>query len=563
MSDLPSWCRPHPAAPPDASVVEAGLRAATQGPVAVVGPAGTTVTAAAIAAALQSRTQTDRLCCIRLDESTTTTDAILALGLALGTPLCGDEASVRSDLDSRRTVIFVDDADLAPTAARELVALHPSVSWITSGRAAILGSELKIDGPRVPEGPAPAGWRWLAGLPAGIPSDRDDELPPSLRVALPGRLVLRRRVRERHGRAPGALEDWLEDHRQLLHDVAAGRRLGTPEDLRLYRDALGGTSEVDIQAAAAAAVARLHLQFFQPSEALSALDEWSPRLWPSVGRTELGLLQWLRGDTLLALGGTEEGQLAHLDALHSFRIAGRPQAAVALARRCAERWIALNNPARSRTWLSEARAEIAVHPDSDALADTLRIAGDLAASAREYVGASSLYDEALATISSSTTAPAIRGAILVGRAALHISMGHFGRASADLASADATASPPLTSAAIAYRKAEIGLRRGELDAAQLHLREASIAFRTAGSVRGLMLTERLDGDLAALRGDRPAAVLSYRRAVEHCTRTRDLRGLHTVLRRLVTVESEGEVGPHLDALRQDLELVQVMLQKRS
>jgi hypothetical protein len=112
---------------------------------------------------------------------------------------------------------------------------------------------------------------------------------------------------------------------------------------------------------------------------------------------------------------------------------------------------------------------------------------------------------------------------------------------------------------VALRTAEVGLRQGRRERALEALVRAREAFRRAGALRGLLLSARLEGDLAALAGDRDGAIECWDYAQSLCMRTRNLAGLHRVLRRRLVVEQEGLPGPHISELQDHLDRVEVLL----
>lgn len=604
MPTIPAWCAPPPTFLGRQATVEQALALVDEGPITLVGRAGvgTTVTAGAVLAALCERGTCHRIAAVPIDGAAGRADLALALGQALEAELAGDEASLREALQVPGTVVLLDDADLAPDAVGHMVALSPSVTWILTGREPVVGAAVPVTrltdaqmAELLPEGVDAkryAGQPLLAGLPEGIEPDGDWSAAlissqPSLEVLvdLPSgipaafseevgfgarrigdRVLAHRAVREALGRDPlpsqPALAASLERHQDALHQLACDLTIyHDASDLRVLRYAAYHLDDISLGALAAAAAARMHLRSFQASQALDLVrHSLSGIRLPHLAR---GLLRWIEGDALLIQGSHDLAHEAHLTAATELRGDAAGSARLAQARRCADAWVARGDQLLAQTWLGLARAELARRPDPKALADILRLSGNLAAQEGELVGARALYEEALATVASHEDAGRERAFILVGLAALAMVRGDFKEAAEHLEAATRQAEHPTTprpmaAAAIAWRRAEVALRQGRREEARVALTEASERFRQCGSLRGLFLCARMEGDLHAVEGNRLEAVEAWDHALALCVRTRNLAGLRRVLKRRLVVEREGTPGPHIAELQEHLERAEVL-----
>lgn len=603
MSDLPRWCDlPDKLVGRDAAIEQA-LQLVQHGPLSVVGPPGIGATTVALAVlhALGGDPGTGRRVGIVVDADTGRSDLVLALGLELDAKLPGDETSVLEALSADPPpAILLDDADLAADAVTHLVGLAPSARWILTGRESVLGQAMPV-GPlsagdlarlapqarpvadcmglallaALPESievaqdwsaSAVAAFPELiatAALPMGVPAEQASVVPVVTR-RLGGRVVAQRSLREAldvpDRATASALVSSVERRSDELHRLACDLIAHTdPMDLRLLTAAARVIDDPSLAALAAAAAARIHIRSFQASEALALVRR---RLQGSerVPRPARGLLRWLEGDALLTQGSHDLAHQAHQAAAKLLRGSSGGQAMVALARRCADEWAARGERERAREWLALARTQLAEHPDPRALADTLRISGNLSAQAGELVGAGALYDEALATLAHVEGTDRERAFVHLGQAAVAMARRNFVEAEDALRAADQDAAGhPLAEAAVAWRRAEVALRRGRRVQARDELAVATRGFRRAGALRGLLLCARMEGDLAAVEGDRPEALKAWDLALSLCVRTRNLAGLRRILRRRLVVEREGVPGPHLDELQLHLDRVEVLL----
>ncbi|MFK7930669.1 MAG: hypothetical protein AB8H79_20955 [Myxococcota bacterium] len=570
------------------------------GPVALVGPAGvgTTVTAGALVQRLLLDGIVQRVAAVPIDETAGRPDMVLAIGKAIGANMPGDETSVLDALSRTPSAVLLDDADLAPGPVQTLVSLAPETRWVLTGRVAHTGqavpvqplspSEMRVIGysgdlddlgglpllfllpPTIEPGPSWASsllasspsLAQIIDLPSGVPATELADVSMGARL-VSGRALPRRSVREalgRHAEPSGsALSRLLQSHLDALHALASDSTIHTdPMDLRGLRAATHLVEDRALRVLAAVAAARMHLHAFQASEALELVR--TALSWPRLPSEAKGLLRWLEGDALLTQGSDDLAHAAHLSAAAALRVPGATSARVGLARRCADEWVVRGDRLRAQKWISLARSDLAREPDIRALADTLRINGDLAAQAGEFLGASALYDEALATLGSDPLGSRERAFIRLGKSSIATASRDFAVAEEELRMADQTTGDhPAMAAAIAWRRAEVALRRGRRAQAREALSIAEAGFRGAGSLRGLFLCARMEGDLAAVEGDRQAAIDAWLVAQQLCLRTRNIHGLRRILRRRLAVEREGLPGPHLAEIQSHFDRVEVLL----
>lgn len=602
MSDLPPWCAPTDAYVPRPGLLEAAVDASAVGPVMLIGAAGvgTTTFGATVAQALVHGGTARHALAIAVDALTERSDLALTLGVALDATLPGDEASLIDALHRGPVIaVLIDDTDLAPDAVRHIVGLSDRVRWILTGRRPVIGHPISVPpldasamdalvsasgrpelyqgrpllAALAPELDPDADWsaaltdtwpalRLLADVPMGTGTHRT-ELPAVAVRTIDGRVRPRRSFREALGLterpALSSLERVILQRAGVLHLIACDLSAQTsPEDLRLLRTASRTLRNPPIAALAACAAARMHIRCFQASEALDLVRERLRRDHP--GQSARGMLRWLEGDALLTQGSYDLAIQAHQSAELDLREPAQIEARIALARRCADEWAARADPERAQAWLSIAREGLSRHDDVKGLADILRIRANLAAQAKELVGASALYDEALATLIGHSDASQERAFIRVGQSAIATARRSFDEASAILdIAADEARGHELAQASVAWRRAELELFRERYADAFEALAEAIHGFRRTGSLRGLHLCARLEGDLAAVSGDRLAAVTAWAHATSLCIRTRNLHGIQRLLTRRLAVEREGSTGPHVDEIEASLRVVDRLL----
>jgi len=597
--EIPRWCRPPENLVGREDVIDQAIVALAKGPITLVGcaGAGTTVTAGAVLQRLLDSGRVGRVAAFPLHGCVLLGDVVRALGRDLEAKLPGDPVSLQQAMAQEPpAAVLLDDADLAPETTLALVALMGRCRWITTGREAVVGEAIEVPplephhlARLLPPGTDTTPYRGLpllAMLPGSPTNERPwaavlEELPPGMdllaelapglpgvpvqipapfRLEIPGRTVLRRSVREQLGAeiqpSPSVLAVALRNRIPELHSIACDLDDGSAEtDGCLFRVAAARLVDPELRALAAAAAARIALRSFQPDAALNLVRNALLRRLPQGAR---GILHWLEGDALLARGSDDEAHHAHVSAAGALEDSGHRQALAALARHCADLDASRGRVLRAREWLGTARSALGRDLEHVAVAESIRIAGDLAAHAGELVGAEGLYDEAWAILTESAEDAPARAAVSVGRAALAASRGQFDTAAEHLAQAEAGAHTPAIRAAVLFRQAELALRRGDRSGSAQHERAAREGWTRAGSLRGLALCARLRGDLAAVRGDRGAAADAYGEAVLLNVRTRDPAGTRRVLRRILAIEREGVPGPHIADLEEALDLAEVL-----
>jgi hypothetical protein len=344
-----------------------------------------------------------------------------------------------------------------------------------------------------------------------------------------------------------------------LHRVACDLVYDVDHELRpVLRAAARRLDEPALAALAGAAAARMHIRAFQAAEALDLVRERlaGPRCPPAAR----GLLRWVEGDALMIQGSGDTAHEAHLLAAADFHIARAPRALVTMASRCAEEWVSRGEPDRATRWLTLARGELSRRPDARSLAEVARIAGLLSVSLRRDQEAAVRFSDALDILAQDADARRERALVRLGQSALFMIRGDFVAAleAVDAAEADTEGHAALD-AAVAWRRAELGLRGENLQGVALLLARASAGFRRIGSLRGLLMVARAEGDLAALMGDRHAAIRAWNQALGLCLRTRNLPALHRVLQRRAGVEAEGIAGPHVGEILDHLDQVTDLL----
>lgn len=601
MLNLPDWCSPPRDLASRADLLSRAVEMSLGGPVMITGSAGvgTTTFGGAVLTELKARGDIGPMVAVAVDALTELPDLVLAIGAALGATLPGDEASLIEALNRGATVgVLLDDADLAPEAVLRLLDLASSVRWVLTGRQEIVGVTLALS-PLPDEAIAAIGSRYpakayrgrplLAALAPGLDPESDwsaslTDTWPDLRLIadLPmgagpqrgpfspvavqiinGRARPRRSFREALGLADepstSSLESVVLENADVLHRIACDLQANTrADDLRLLRTAARQVESGRVAALAAAAAARLHIRSFQASRALDLVRE---RLrYGANNRLARGMLRWLEGDALLTQGVHDLAHEAHLQAELDLRSPAGTEARIALARRCADEWSTRGDAERARSWLAVARTALQNHPDSKGLADTFRIRGNLAAQAGELVGAGALYDEALACLTEHPAAERERAFIRLSQAAIAIANRHTAEAKAllDIAATEAVGHP-LAEAEVAWRRAEVALRTGQLDIAYEALAGSIAGFKRVGSIRGLLLCARMEGDLAAVSGDRLAAITAWSHAASLSVRTRNMLAMRRILLRRLAVEREGLPGPHIDEIQDSLDTLQRLL----
>lgn len=580
------------------------LNFAKDGAVTLVGRAGvgTTAVAGAVVTALLGAGAVGRIVCVRADGAMDGRDLLRAVGTVLDVVPPGDAVAVAAVLaEGPPTAILIDDADLAPSALSAVMDL-PNARFVLTGRRSVVGTPVPVgpladrDLARMIDGADPApyaglpaavriggavagrpfaavdalppGAELLVGIPGGVPGVSG--LGPEMRVPVPGRAIARRCVREALGigaevsteALSAALRGRIDQARGLASDVIGGRDL---DDLLFFGVAARRVVDPDLAALAAAAAGRLHLRYAEPDRAVEITSR-ATRERPPADRAAEAFVRWVEGDARFESGSGDEAHEAHKMAMRAFQDAGWRRAAGLLARRTAARWAMAGHAPRTRRWLGEARDSLSIAEDAAGWADTLRIAGDLSAGAGELMSAAALYDEAGAALDRALVADSgvarVRAAVRCGQAAVEAFRGEVAAAEDLLNGVVDVPGDPVGRAVVIWRLAELDARRNRLDGARTRLGEARRAFLDGGCFSGLVLVERLEGDVAALSGDCVGASRAWRRAATMCRVRRDVRGLRRVLRRMLAVEREGVPGRWVEEIQAQFDLVEVVLRVR-
>ena len=560
---LPSWCMPPPGAlGRDALVAEAVAQLRTHGEVWLRGApaAGTSVALGLVARAGVAGGGCVGVLGIRAHTGLRLADAARALAVAAGVFPADRLAEA---LGGGRWLIVVDDADLAEAAVRQLQARFPGAVWALGGR--LPGDGLAVEPLSAPPAndDAPPGIELYGGVPMGVAGTPIPGWAPWL-VPQAGRVVLRRSAAERFGGSVRAealsatLRDDLERVHRLACDLGPGR---DPDDIAWLRACAERATDPELGALAAAAAARLLLRWTDIDEAADMLE---------IGRARVGfegggaaLLAWLEGDVWAARGAVDAAEGAHQRALEGFVGAGLLDAAGALAGRNTEELVRLGFAGRSRRWSALARESFSVSGQPGAWADTLRVAAEAAAAAGEIVGAATLLDEADA-MARRRGGPNTAGvSIALARAGIEVARGAIPAAEEALASVDGDAAQePMLVASLAWRRADLDLRRSRRGQAAAHLDAAREGYVAVGSLRGLRLVHRLEGDRRALGGDLDGAVAAWTESLRVAIAERDLEGARRALRRLLAVERHTEATALVDDLRERLAAVEAALRMR-
>jgi hypothetical protein len=602
---LPSWCAlPHPLVTRD-DVVARSIALLAHGPVTLVGApgVGTTTAAAELATTLVTSRHCEVIVAVRVHRCTVAGDVLTLIGRQIGAAVPGVASSVQAALAARRVVCLLDDADLAPRSVEGLPEFSPTTRWIATGRAPVLGARVEV-GPLTDremttllgpgESPAPYRgipvltrfpvpptledpWVALTGVPTGAEATlafpfgrrrRPAGLPAGFLRSHLGRAIPRRCVSEMLGATePGvpALRAAIRAEEAEVEQVAVGLTPASMDDLALYRTAAQRVRDPMVASLAAAAAARATLNQFRVFEALEICEACrvaheSTRIDGAIGPT-WSLMSWVEGDVRLALGQEAHAEALFQQAEAGLRIAEHDDLAHMLARSCASAWAVRGRGERARQWLTRARETLPIGDDRAASADLMRIAADLSAQAGELVGADALYAEARALAARRPVAQPVPALLACGQAALDMARGQFASANSHLWPDEIEEpDPPAVIGPLSFRRAELALRRRRIDDARVNAQLAHAAWWRDGDLAGLILAERLLGDIAAIAGDRAEACERYRAAIALCVGPRALEPLARVLERLLAVEREGAPGPHVDELRDQLELVHLLLQ---
>lgn len=600
MSQLPAWCRPGETFVGRSGLIEDVVDTLGAGPVTLTGPpgVGATTVAGAVAERLVEMGKAERAVAVRLDGCSNVSDAIRGIGYALHLPMPGDPATVRATLrEGTPIAIVVDDADLAPEAAKQLLAITGTCPVIATGRETVLGTRIEVDPLPAPDlvRIQPAGgyasdyrglplltqlppaadpvdpWSTIQHIPGGsalladIPMGLDDEgVPPSGELApylLPvrGRMLFRRSIRELLGGGPRPSAETLtavvRDRIAELHLIAGGvDPLVTHEDITLLRTAAEQIQEPDLRALAGAAAARMMLRAFQGADAITLTQVLLSIRLPTTARA---LLRWVQGDAYIALGSAVEAQASWTDAARALHASNRPDVVSTMSRAVADRLLSRENTELAKTWVDSMEARHPGRSDRVAFADARRLAGHAAYVSGEDESVLARYAEGSAALRAGSAPPRAVAAVAIARATVHLKRGDHKRCQDQLVRASESAGEvPGLVAAISTISGELALRQGDVEAAMSQAERAAGGYRWTGDVAGLARVHRMLGDAYALSGRRKAAIQSYRESIRLGVRIRDVPNVRAALRRVALIEGEGDAGPHVEEAEALYEMAQ-------
>ncbi len=492
-------------------------------------------------------------------------DVVRSVGDALGVFPCGDEAAVRVAAGTRW--LLVDDVN--PLTAEALLALDLQgpvvlVGEVGDGVASFELGPLPLD---VVEGFAPgmatgnplhallglaAGCRVealperldvarsLAGLPMGLGIRVELPVPAiALRPDARDRRVLRAGVA---ALVPGTAAQgarWVDGvlsarpaRREALRSAAFGaavQGIPDPRDVLLLRLLAQQANEMgpSVGVWSAAAGARLALRMGQVGEARGLLRIPEPR-----GAVDAGLLRWVDGDALLALGDVGAARACWRQAEVSFRLA-RDVAVpgwVELALASAEQLALRGHEQPAGQLVAEARALAREVGALDGVAASWRASAALAASMGEPLSASQFLAEAG---SLEPDAPTFGVAVCL--------LAREGRTAEALRSIlEQTAEDPLQRANLMRRRADLHLREGTNVRAGRAAREAAALYASVGEHVSSAQCLRVAADALALSGHLGEAAHLYAAVLSLQVRVQDLAGLErTLLRAALVDEARG------------------------
>ncbi len=563
--DLPPWLQP----PDDLDarrdeVARVGQRLArAEGPLWLVGPPGSGVSAVAAAVALDFD---GPVRAVRLTACRTPADVLVAIGEAVGAVPPGAEGAVSAALRSLgHALVLVDDADIPDRGKvlEQLGALAPESTVLCTGRRAPADAPTEtlapisgVSPPGLPEGLAlPAKAELLAVVGCSLPGAMGMPYELVIRTS-PGREALRRSVAEAI-RSRGQLEparvaaNALPDLEPLLAQATGaslpgGWRSDDAFALRWMGEVL---SDPDASCRASAAAARLFAALGQPGPALAVLDA-ADRRNPRAAPAARALVSWARGDIRLAGGELDAAESAWGQAAELLERARDLVLLATLTRRQADALAARGLSRRAARRYRTARSLHLQVEDPAGVAATVRGTADLAVAAGEILSAEMLYDEAQRTAAGIVETSNRR----LGRAGLALSQGDLRRARHLLENPEfETVSLPLLAANRQRRRAELALREGRHDDATAAARAAADAYARLGEGVAHGRTLRLLGDIAAAAGRLAEAAADWQRALELQVRSRDLAGLQRTLEHAATMEEEYGSAVVAQAMRDALD----------
>ena len=475
-------------------------------------------------------------------------DLMRATGLALGLPLPGVTRSVANALESGTLLIWRNlHAVDARAAAEALRSLSGDLKIAALGACPLDGvpSSGLLSPPQLAP-PDP-----LTLFPAGVPGQAQSD-QRRLRQGTP-RVALKLEYLERfpvHPDPQAAAEALFHRAGDLLH-LALSEALPSGlehADVLFLRGLCRHLGPGLARAQAAAAGARLVAAAGQLPVALELLA--SSR--PGAGDEGSALLHWAEGDLLLRQG-LSAAATGHHEAALSLLLPDHPIWAATLLRRSADVLLGLGEFDEAAARYRRARVLHRDAGDPLGVAATLRGAGDLAIQAGEVLSADALYEQAAAVMGGAKDAELGRANISLGQAALATLRGETTGASLLLDQAEQQGRErPVVQAGTLRRRADIHLRGGKHDQAAQELMAAWALYLRAGEAHAAARCRRIQGDLAAVRGDLLGAAALYQQALTDSAQLGDLVGARQVLTHLLILERAGQDAERVEELLQQL-----------
>ncbi len=498
-------------------------------------------------------------------------DVVRAVGDALGVFPCGDEAAVRAGaedrwllvddvtpitsdallaLDLQSTIVLVGEpiggvsgVELGPLPADAIAALTGTAATAPGNPLyALLASVYGCPEAALPERLAPA--RVLAGLPMGI----------GIRVDLPVHpLVLRADARHRRILRAGvaALLDgservaaaWVRDvllarpaRLAALRDSARGApTAGIPDPrdvllLRLLARACDAEPD-DVAVWSAAVGARLLLRAGQVGEARGLL-----RIIRPTAPVAAGLLRWVDGDALIAMGDVVAARVAWTEAERHLQAAapGEDTGWVELLLASAEQLGLRGEQQAASVLVGRARSLARELGDEGAIAASWRASAGLAAGLGETVSANQFLAESMPPVMDPAPGTPEPGENLMTRVAILARAGQSATALTLLA--DVRLEDPLPRANLVRRRAELLLREGANARAARAAREAAALYASVGEHVSSAQSLRVAADALAMSGHLEEAANLYISVIALQVRVQDLAGLERSLERAALVD---------------------------
>ncbi len=605
----PPWLPMDPDPPGRAAVVEhiCVLLAEPWAMVSLVaepGSGATTVTGA-VATRMTRRLP---VCAVRLAGFTTLPQLFHAVGHALGSPFPRDQAAVCEALrEAGPTLLVLDDADQEGTATvvERLAAVAPEARFMAVGRTAVLdervvrvpplldteGSQLDpalplSDAARLASAnlvlrhldPSLRGdidaedpWAFLdalpdsvdllAAFPAGIPGGRPQDIPLALMLPSgPSRCVLRRCVAE-------AL---VERRGRSEHDLAMALLTRCGKLLRVAEQPSRAIPPLPADLVAVRFLAEHHPD---PGEAARASAAWSrflvvagqasaARVWqnadtriPRGSRFE-ALIAWAEGDATLADGDIDAAHVAYEFAATQLRRDGDARLLAGLHLRCADLLLARGVLGAAKEHAQAASELFDGLNDPLGLALCRRALAGASMATGDTTEAGALLDQARLSLGAPGGDPPLPCSLYLAYGALELLRGEPDQAGAWLRRArEAVDTNPQLRGVLDRLRAEVAVRRDDLDEAERRLDQAAASFGETGDRTALGVAMRLLGDVAALAGRPRQANEHYQRATREQVRAGDMTGLARTMEHRAALERElgsDAVADELDQLRREL-----------